>query len=110
MWLVLLILACLYYAACLAIPVTIVVLGFKVGARRERGASKLKFGLGALLFPPVILAAAYYAASSTGCSGGDCTGPMILLGLSMIPAAAVSLFGLGILLQAGLSSAPLAKR
>ena len=49
---------------------------------------QLTFGLAAAVLPPLAVAALYLYGSSTGCSGGDCTGPMMvvmLLGLAAIP-------------------------
>lgn len=93
-----------HYALSLLVPIGIVVIGFKVAAKQER-TSNLKLGLGTLLLPPAALVATYYAASTTGCSGGDCTGPMILFGLAAVPVAAVALFGLAVLAQTTLSYA-----
>ena len=55
---------------------------------------RLTFGVALALFPPLIVAALYLYGSSTECSGGDCTGPMmgvLLLGLLAVP---VSLAGI----------------
>ena len=49
---------------------------------------QLTFGLAAAVLPPLGVTALYLYGSSTGCSGGDCTGPMMavmLLGLAAIP-------------------------
>jgi len=93
-----------YYAAGFVVPIAIFIAGFVVAMKLQRR-SKLTLGLSTLLIPPMALIATYYAASSTGCSGGDCTGPMLALGLLAIPLAAVSLFGLGVLIQAAVSYA-----
>ena len=99
----------LSYAAWLVVPLGLFIGGLLV-ARKERPGTKLKIGLALLLAPPVLLAVAYYAASSTGCSGGDCTGPMLGLLLLAVPVAAIALFGLGMVLQAGIRCAVAAMR
>jgi hypothetical protein len=50
----------------------------------------------ALLVPPTAIICLYLTFSRTGCSGGDCTGPMILIALLLVPAAFVFLAGLGL--------------
>ena len=87
-----------------AVPIAIFISGFKFGAKLQHP-TRLKLGLAALLIPPIALVALYFAFSSTGCSGGDCAGPMIGLGFLLIPFAAIAIFGLGVLIQAAWSAA-----
>ena len=94
----------LYYVPWLLIPLAIFIVGLGI-ARKERPVTKLKIGSALLVVPPALLAAAYFAASSTGCSGGDCTGPMIGLLLLAVPIAAIAILGLGMVIQAGLRCA-----
>ena len=47
-----------------------------------------------LVLPPAAVAGLYLYGSSTGCSGGDCTGPMMALGFLGLLAVPVSLTGL----------------
>jgi hypothetical protein len=66
--------------------------------------SKLRTALALTLLPPALVAGLYLYASTTGCSGGDCTGPMLGLALLALAAAAVTLVGAtclaGLLLEA----------
>jgi len=55
---------------------------------------QLHFGLAATFVPPAGVAALYLYGSSTGCSGGDCTGAMILVGLLGLLAIPISIGGL----------------
>jgi hypothetical protein len=64
---------------------------------------RLYFALTALIVPPAAVAGLYLYGSGTGCSGGDCTGPMmgvLLLGVLAVP---VMLSGLFILAGLGLT-------
>lgn len=55
---------------------------------------QLYFGLAAAFVPPAAVAGLFLYGSSTGCSGGDCTGAMILVGILGIAAIPISLGGL----------------
>ena len=65
--------------------------------------SKLLSAAMLILLPPTGVVALYFYGSSTGCSGGDCTGSMmgvLFLGVLAIP---VMLAGLLILINLGLT-------
>jgi len=57
-----------------------------------------------ILLPPAGVAGLYLYGSSTGCSGGDCTGAMIGVTLLAILAVPVMLAGLLILIDLGLTA------
>ena len=54
---------------------------------------QLYFGLALTFVPPAVVAALYLYASSTGCSGGECAGAMLLVGLLGLAAVATTLTG-----------------
>ena len=50
--------------------------------------TQLIFGVALAALPPLAVVGLYWYGSSTGCSGGDCTGPMMgvmMLGLIAVP-------------------------
>jgi hypothetical protein len=59
---------------------------------------RLLCGAGLTILPPLSIAGLYYMGKSSGCSGGDCTGVMIVIGMLMLIATIPTLFGLGIFL------------
>jgi hypothetical protein len=63
---------------------------------------RLYFALAALFVPPAAVAGLYLYGSSTGCSGGDCTGSMMGVMLFAVLAVPVMLAGLLILIDLGL--------
>ena len=65
--------------------------GFVLGSFRH----KLPIALMLMLTPPATFSLMFWDASSSGCSGGSCTGGMILLMIALLPCAGSSLFGFG---------------
>jgi hypothetical protein len=59
---------------------------------------KLRKALALTLFPPALVGGLYLYASTTGCSGGDCTGPMMGILFLGLGAVAVTLVGVTCLL------------
>ena len=55
--------------------------------------SQLIAGLAAMALPPAIVGGLYLYGSSTGCSGGDCTGPMMAIGILGLVAIPISITG-----------------
>jgi len=60
--------------------------------------SKFRKALALTLLPPALVAGLYLYASTTGCSGGDCTGPMLGIVFLGLGAVAVTLVGIMCLL------------
>ena len=55
--------------------------------------SQLRFGLAMAVLPPAAVAGLYFYGVSTGCSGGDCTGAMFIVGLLGLIALLLSFGG-----------------
>lgn len=83
------------------IPISV---GFGIGVAIGQQRHKWKVGLGLMVITPAIFYMLYQWASSTGCSGGDCMGPMIGLILLGIVVVLITLTGFGIFIQAVLSN------
>ena len=65
---------------------------------------ELRKALALTLIPPAFVAGLYYYGSSTECSGGDCTGPMmavIFIGLAAVPISLTGVASLFLLLLDG---------
>lgn len=65
---------------------------------------KILIAAGAMILPPLAITALYYAAAQTGCSGGDCTGAMIIIGLMGVAVAIVAIAAAGALFQSLIGS------
>lgn len=77
----------------------IVIAGFLLSVFAVRSLQvRLWCGAGMTVMPPLSVALLYYWGESTGCSGGDCTGVMIAIGMLMMIATVPTLFGFGIFL------------
>lgn len=75
-----------------------------VALRSVRGfRDRLNFALTAIFVPPAAVAGLYLYGSSTGCSGGDCTGAMMGVMLLGVVAVPVMLAGLLMLIDLGLT-------
>lgn len=83
--------------------IVFLLLSMLIGALIPNSRFKLISTAVAAVAPPVFVALAYHQASKTGCSGGDCAGPMIAIIFLGFAAGVMSCFAFGVFVQAALS-------
>lgn len=73
-----------------------VLLGFAVGLAVGRFRFKVALALAMLIVPPLAWEVLGWTFGQSGCSGGDCTGAMIILVLLALPLSCIFLVGMGL--------------